>query len=85
MAKLAELSSMSMALRKDAMEKKAVLGALGALAGKTALTAAKHPIAALTTVTAVQGSKGKYQENMNKFRATAPGAQQQVPVPPGVG
>lgn len=86
LAHLAKLASISIALRKDAMEKKAIVGVLGTLAGKAALTAASHPIAALTAVTAVAGAKGKYNENMSRFKSSATGAgPQQVPYPPGVG
>lgn len=83
LAQLSKLSSISLALRRDTLEKKAVVGVLGTLAGKAALTAAKHPIATLTAVTAVQGAKGKYNENVAKFDPAKQG--QQVPYPPGVG
>lgn len=84
LARLAKLASISLALR-GGMEKDAIIGALGTLAGKGAMLTAKHPIAALTAVTAVQGTKGAYQQNMQKFRGATGAGPQQMPNPPGVG
>ena len=83
LARLVKLAATSLALR--GIEKQAIIGALGTLAGKGALFAAKHPVATITGVAVAQGAKGNYQQNMQKFRdATGAGPQQQ-PNPPGVG
>lgn len=83
---LTKLASFSAALRKSVLEKRAVIGVLGTLAGKAALTAASHPIGTLTGLAAAQGAKGEYQKNIAKFNPAAHGVMsgQQVPVPPGV-
>lgn len=78
---LAKLASISKALKKSSMEKQAVLGVLATIGGKAAATAANHPLKTLTALTAVQGSRGKYRENMSKFRDSSG---QNVPTPPGV-
>lgn len=83
LARLAKLASISLALR--GMEKQAIIGVLGTLAGKGAMMAAKHPVATLTAVTAVQGAKGGYNQNMQKFRDANGAGPQRMPTPPGVG
>jgi len=62
------------------MEKMAILGVLGTLAGKAAITAAKHPVATLTAATVIPGAKGEYDKNKKKFQEA-----QGQPLPPGVG
>lgn len=81
LTQLAKYAALSQKLRTGALEKKAVIGVLGTLVGKAATTVAKHPVAALTAATAVPMAKGKYDENVSKFRQ----ASGQVPYPPGVG
>lgn len=83
LAQLAKLASISIALRRAPMEKVAVLGVLGTLAGKAAITAAKHPVATLTAATVIPGAAGEYKKNNQKFREAS--GQSQVPTPPGVG
>lgn len=78
---LAKIAALSEKLRGGALEKKAVIGVLGTLVGKAATTVAKHPVAALTAATVAPMAKGKYDENVSKFRQAAG----QVPYPPGVG
>lgn len=80
LARLAKLASISRNIRKDVLEKKAVVGALATLAGKGAMWAASNPVKTLTGVAAVQGGKAKYRENMQQFKASS-----DVPLPPGVG
>ena len=85
LARLHKLAHTFGVLRKDALEKRAVIGALGGLAGKAALTAAKHPVATLSAVGVAAGTKPMYQKNMSKFRVAHGLGEQNVPTPPGVG
>lgn len=91
LARLAKLAARSQQLRKIAMQKQAIIGAL---AGRAAVSAgkwaAKNPgqaavgglAAGLTAAAAPGAVKGTYQEHMAGFR---PDVQQaaQAPVPPG--
>lgn len=81
LARLTKLATISTMLRTGVLEKRAVIGVLGTLVGKAATTVAKHPVAALTAATTVPVAKGKYDENVAKFRQ----ASGSVPYPPGVG
>lgn len=66
------------------LEKKAIIGALGSMAGgfasMAARTAIKHPGAALTGTALAIGATGEYKKNMSKFRE----ASGNVITPPGV-
>lgn len=87
LARLAKLASISIALRRAPLEKTAVLGALGSLAGGTALLAAKtvkkFPGASAAVAFGAPGAIGAAKQNAQKFREAQ--GQSQVPTPPGVG
>ncbi len=72
---LAKLASMSLALRKDIFEKRAIIGAIGSMTGslasKAARTAVRHPAAAITGTALAVGIPGTYKKNMSTFREAA--------------
>ena len=86
LARLAKLAARSQQLRKIAMQKQAILGAIAGTAVGAGKWAVKNPGKALTgglmTAMAPGAVKGTYQEHMTGFR---PDVQQaaQAPVPPG--
>ena len=90
--RLSKLAARSAQLRKMAMDKQAVVGALASLAGRGAVGvgkwAVKHPgqalIGGLAAATAPGAVKGSYRQHMAGFN---PDVQQAMhgmaPIPPG--